>query len=62
MTKAELMRKIAILESENDQLVAEVHYVDKLMRMIGFSDGLNTVKATAVEIVEHGYDIEDVEY
>lgn len=56
MTKAELMRKVARLEFQNDQLVAEVTYVDELMRLIGFAEGLKTVKATAVEIVEHGYD------
>lgn len=54
MTKAQLMRKIAVLESVNDQLITEVNYVDHLMRMIGFSEGLMTVKATAKEIVDQG--------
>lgn len=61
MTKAQLLRKIAVLESVNDQLLTEVNYVDDLMRMIGFSDGLRTVKATAQEIVENGLDEEDLE-
>lgn len=55
MTKAQLLKKVAYLESLNDQLVTEVNYVDRLMRLIGFSGGLAGVKATAEEIVEKGY-------
>lgn len=55
MTKTQLMRKIAQLESINDQLAAEVEYVDRLMRLLGFSEGLLTVKATAQEILDKGY-------
>lgn len=55
MTKAQLLKKIAVLESINDQLTAEVEYVDKLMRMLGFSEGLLTVKSTAQEILENGF-------
>lgn len=54
MTKLQLLKKIAYLESINDQLSAEVSYVDNLMRLIGFSDGLCTVKATAQEIIDKG--------
>jgi hypothetical protein len=54
MTKAQLLKKIALLESVNDQLSTEVSYVDQLMRLLGFSDGLVTVKATAKEIIEKG--------
>ena len=54
MTKAQLMKKIAILESINDQLSTEVTYVDSLMRLVGFATGLETVKATAKEIIEKG--------
>lgn len=53
MTKTQLERKIALLESINDQLVTEVDYVDKLMRLIGFSDGLRTIKSTAQELIKH---------
>lgn len=55
MTKTQLMKKIAVLESINDQLSAEVEYVDRLMRMLGFSEGLLTVKSTAQEILDNGY-------
>lgn len=55
MTKLQLMKKIALLESINDQLTTEVLYVDHLMRLLGFAEGLATVKATAHEIIEKGY-------
>ena len=54
MTKLQLLKKIAYLESVNDQLSTEVTYVDHLMRLIGFSEGLITVKATAQEILDKG--------
>jgi hypothetical protein len=55
MTKAQLLKKIAYLESINDQLSTEVSSLDQMMRLIGFSGGLETVKATAQEIIEKGY-------
>lgn len=54
MTKAQLLRKIAILESVNDQLKTEVDNVDHLMRLLGFSEGLESVKRSAQEIIDHG--------
>jgi hypothetical protein len=52
MTKKELLKKVAYLESLNDQLITELSYLDKLMRLVGFSEGLETVKATAQEILQ----------
>lgn len=52
MTKTQLNKQIAHLESINDQLFAEICYVDRLMRQVGFENGLETVKATALEIYE----------
>lgn len=54
MTKAQLLKKVAQLESVNDHLMTELCYVDELMRLVGFSGGLETVKATANEILEKG--------
>lgn len=54
MTKAQLLKKIAQLESINDHLATEVSYVDHLMKLIGFPGGLSTIKATAEEIIEKG--------
>jgi hypothetical protein len=53
----DLENKIAYLESINDQLSTEVGYIDNLMKLIGFAGGLNTIKATANEIIKKGYNI-----
>jgi hypothetical protein len=45
-------KKIAYLEFVNDQLISEIHYVDRLLRLIGFPDGLDTIKNAAQEVVE----------
>lgn len=47
-----ILKKLAYLEFVNDQLSSELHYVDKLLRAVGFSDGLVTVKAAAEELFE----------
>lgn len=52
MTKIQLLKKIAYLESINDQLFTEVAFIDKLMHTIGFSEGLKTVKDAAQEIMQ----------
>ncbi len=57
MTKLELRRKIAILESVNDHLMTDIAHLDRQMRLIGFSQGLITVKATAQEIIDKGLSI-----
>ncbi len=50
MTKQQLQKKIARLESVNDLLLAELSYLDHLMTKIGFTGGLSALKATAQEI------------
>lgn len=45
-------KKIAYLEFINDQLMSEVQYVDKLLRLIGFPGGLETIKSAAQEVIE----------
>lgn len=55
MTKAQLLKKLALLESVNDHLSTELLEIDRLMRLIGFSGGLATVKMTAEEIIDKGY-------
>lgn len=54
MTKTQLLRKIAVLESVNDQLKTEVDNIDNLMRLIGFSEGIESVKRSAKEILDSG--------
>jgi hypothetical protein len=51
MERMELEKQLAGLESVNDQLVTELTYVDELMRAIGFSRGLVSVKAVAEELI-----------
>ena len=46
------LEKIAYLEFINDQLSTELHYVDRLLRSVGFTDGLTTVKQAAKELFE----------
>lgn len=55
MKKIDLMKELARQESLNDYLSTELQKLDGLMRLIGFSGGIETVKATAIEILEKGY-------
>ncbi len=48
--KKRLYKKIAHLEFLNDQLQSELRYIDRLLRLIGFPEGLNTVKESAEEV------------
>ena len=45
-------QRIAYLESVNDQLATEIAYVDDLLRLVGFPQGLETVKEAAKELIE----------
>lgn len=48
----QLQQKLAYLEFVNDQLSCELEYVDKLLRTIGFPEGLETIKSAAQEVIE----------
>ncbi len=50
MEREELEKKIEQLEIANREITLELCYYDKLMRLIGFSQGLSSVKASAKEI------------
>ena len=52
MKHADLLKKLAKLETINDQLAAEIHYLDKLARALGFAEGLKTLKSAALEMLE----------
>ena len=52
MQRADLLKKLAELESINDQLQAELRSLDLMMKEIGFPDGLQTLKVAATEILE----------
>ena len=52
MKNKDLLKKLAKLESINDQLAAELHYLEHLARALGFAEGLKTLKAAALEMLE----------
>ena len=52
MTKEQMLKKISELESINDQLQTEIRYLDKLLREVGFENGLKTLKFAAQELID----------
>lgn len=52
MNKKELIDQIARLETINDQLTAELKYLDQISRKLGFAEGLETLKEAAIELLE----------
>jgi hypothetical protein len=52
MDEEKLIKKIAQLESLNDQLISELEYLDAISRELGFQEGLKTLKAAAKELLE----------
>lgn len=55
MKSKDLLKKIAKLESINDQLAAELNYLEHLTKALGFAEGLKTLKAAALEMLETDY-------
>ena len=47
-----LTRRISELESINDQLIAELRYLDQLLKEVGFEEGLVTLKFAALELLD----------
>ena len=60
MDQKKLEKKIAKLESINDQLVAEIRHLDEIAVKLGFSDGLKTLKKAAIELIELEGEIGDI--
>jgi hypothetical protein len=52
MKHVDLLKKIAKLETVNDQLTAELHYLEQLTRSLGFAEGLKTLKSAALEMLQ----------
>lgn len=52
MKNKNLLKKLAKLETVNDQLAAELNYLERLTRALGFAEGLKTLKAAAIEMLE----------
>lgn len=58
MSPEEMEKKIAKLESMNDQLQAEFDHLDALLRQIGFAAGIETLKEAARELLDKNKDDE----
>ena len=56
MKKKELIDKIARLEPVNDQLQAEIDYLDNISRELGFVNGVTTLKSAAKELLKDQQD------
>lgn len=53
-TKDVLLKKLAYLEFVEDQLSAELNYVDNLLKSVGFPQGVRSVKEVARDIIQDG--------
>ena len=52
MKNPDMSKKLAKLETINDQLAAEISYIDQLARSLGFAEGLKTLKSAALEMLD----------
>lgn len=56
MDRKSLMQKIAYLEFAEEKMIMELTYVDNLLRIIGFQDGIETMKIAALELIDQKED------
>lgn len=61
MTKKDLIKKIAKLESINDQLASEIRFLNEVSRKLGFQEGLKTLKEAAIELLEQEQQFDDID-
>lgn len=52
MEKEQMQKRISELETLNDQLVTELNYLDRLLKQVGFENGLLTLKMAAQELLD----------
>jgi len=52
MNREECLKKISELQSVNDQLMAELRYLNNLLKEIGFEEGITTLKTTLQEMLD----------
>lgn len=52
MTKKNLEKRVSELESINDQISSELTFLNSLLKKIGFSQGIETLKEAAHELLE----------
>ena len=53
MDDEQTIKKIAQLESLNDQLQAEFNNLDEILKKLGFEQGIVTLKQAAQEMLEN---------
>ncbi len=51
MEKKEMIEKLAFLEFEHDQLIAEYNELDELLYAIGFPNGVYSIKQVAADMI-----------
>ncbi|NGX56450.1 MAG: hypothetical protein K1060chlam5_00693 [Candidatus Anoxychlamydiales bacterium] len=52
MENKEYSKKIAKLETINDQLLSELQDLDRLTKKVGFTEGIKTLKLAALELLK----------
>ncbi len=60
MKPKDLLKKMAKLESINDQLAAEIRYLDELSKRLGFPEGLSAFKSAAEELISLEEEMGDI--
>lgn len=60
MNKAEMLKKVARLEFIHDQLSTELTYVDHLLKVVGFPNGLESAKSIAEELVRENIHLKNL--
>lgn len=53
MKKSELQQKVAHLEFIHDQLETELCYIDRLLKKVGFPNGVDSAKQVALELIDN---------
>lgn len=59
MKKNDLEKKIAKLESINDQLISEITNLDQMAKKLGFVEGIKTLKSAARELLKEQQKAQD---
>jgi len=55
-TEQTLQTEVARLESRNDQVMTELTYINELLFAVGFSKGIESLKAAAQDLLEDNQD------
>jgi hypothetical protein len=56
MNENDYKKKIAKLETINDQLQAEFNHLEHLLKKVGFEDGIKSLKDAAKELLDNRND------